>query len=128
MTWKNEQKIKKTKKQRMNLRICPGGRAPFAVGDLGVQAEAIDGQDMEEFGKGDNWPDASQIIGRVIVPPPLDGGVEHAEAAGLERAIDLADEPFRVQRVVEDVGELEVEGAVREGLAMEVAGDDERRE
>jgi len=53
--------------------------------------------------------------------------VEDGDAAGAQGPLDLGGEAVQVERVVEDVGELEVEGGVGEGLGVEVPPDDERR-
>ena len=57
----------------------------------------------------------------------MHGDVEDGDAAGAQGPLDLGGEAVRVERVVEDVGELEVEGGVGEGLGVEVPPDDERR-
>ena len=71
--------------------------------------------------------DVEQIVGRVLVAAAVHRDVQDGDAAGAERALDLGDEAARVERVVEHVGELEVEGVVGERLRVEVAPDDERR-
>ena len=71
--------------------------------------------------------DVKQVVGGVLVPAAVHGDVEDGDAAGAQRALDLGGEAVRVERVVEDVGELEVEGGVGEGLRVEVPPDDERR-
>ena len=53
--------------------------------------------------------------------------VEDGDAAGAQGPLDLGNEAVWVERMVEDVGELEVEGGVGEGLGVEVPPDDERR-
>jgi len=53
--------------------------------------------------------------------------MEDGDAAGAQGPLDLGGEAVLVERVVEDVGELEVEGGVGEGLGVEVPPDDERR-
>ena len=53
--------------------------------------------------------------------------MEDGNAAGAQGPLDLGGEAVQVERVVEDVGELEVEGGVGEGLGVEVPPDDERR-
>ena len=45
--------------------------------------------------------------------------MEDGDAAGAQGPLDLGGEAVRVERVVEDVGELEVEGGVGEGLGVE---------
>ena len=53
--------------------------------------------------------------------------MEDGDAAGAQGPLDLGGEAVQVERVVEDVGELEVEGGVGEGLGVVVPPDDERR-
>ena len=53
--------------------------------------------------------------------------MEDGDAAGAQGPLDLGSEAVLVERVVEDVGELEVEGGVGEGLGVEAPPDDERR-
>lgn len=99
--------------------------------DLGVEAEGIDLAGADQAGvveEGEEAVDAAEeVVGGVLVAAAVHGHVEHGEAAGAQGALDLGGEAVGVERVVEDVGELEVEGVVGEGLAVEVAAHDQRR-
>lgn len=102
----------------------------LAEDDFGVKPESVDLGDLNNLAtpKQPNQPlDIHEIVRRVPIPSPMHGDVKHRDAAGPERALDLGGEPGRVERVVEHVGELEVEAGVGEGLAVEVALEDERR-
>ncbi|CAL9765763.1 unnamed protein product, partial [Musa acuminata subsp. burmannicoides] len=98
----------------------------LAEDDLGVEAEAVDLADADEVGALEEAEEAvdapEEVVGRVFVAAPVHRDVEHRYPARPQSPLHLRREPLRVQRVVEHVGELEVEGVVREWLRVEVAG------
>lgn len=113
------------------LETSSAARRPLlAEDDLGVEPEGVDlghPHDVAAAEQADEAAHVQQVVGGVPVPAAVHGDVEHGDAAGAQRALHLGGEAVRVQRVVEDVGELEVEGGVGEGLRVEVAAGDERR-
>jgi len=70
---------------------------------------------------------AVEVVGGVLIGAPRQRHVQHAHAVGLQRSFDLAHEAFRVERVVEDVREFEVERAVIKRLVVKVALNHEGR-
>ena len=102
----------------------------LAKRNLGVQSETIDGANVNELGvleHLDEWLDAEEVVGGVLIGAPRQRHVEDADAVGLQRALDLANELVRVQRVVEHVGELEIKRIIIERLVVEVTFDNEGR-
>ncbi|KAK9108345.1 hypothetical protein Syun_024356 [Stephania yunnanensis] len=103
---------------------------PLPHDHLGVGPKAVDVPDQNQVAAAeevDHRPNTIEVVGGVLVGPALEDDVEDADPAGPQRALDLAHEAIRVEGVVEDVGEFEVEGAIAEGLAVEVALEDQRR-
>jgi len=105
-------------------------RPLLAEDDLGVEPERINLRHPHNVAPWEQPNEAAhikQVIGRVLIPTAVHGDVEHRDTPGAQGTLDLGGEPVRVQRVVEDVGELEVEGVVVERLVVEVPARDERR-
>ncbi|KAG0477593.1 hypothetical protein HPP92_012312 [Vanilla planifolia] len=105
-------------------------RTSSSQNQLGIEAKSIHLADARQVGfpkqRGDPL-NGEEIVSRVAISAAGESNVEDAYPSRPQRALDLLNEPVRVQRMVEHVGELEIEGSVGEGLGMEVATHHQRR-
>lgn len=94
--------------------------------NLGVQSEPINwtgSNKVRPAKQGLQGLHAVQVIGRILIGPFRERHVYDADSTGLQSPFNFADELFRIKRVIEDVGEFEVEGVVAKWLVMEIAAD-----
>lgn len=99
-------------------------------GHLCVESERVDAPDVDEVGaaeEGHERVDRAELIDGESVQLRVKRDVENRHARGFQSSLDLGDEAAREERVVEDVGEFDVESVVCERVAMDVAVDHEWR-